>query len=162
MSTNLRYEQWVKQNFGPNLGRLRVYTKPASYNITCYVEDQNGDLPSSLKDALEAWFEENRLATMRYEIKPFNATIDDGIPPRKELPVIVEYLALNGQITVAGVEASLLKAFPYLNTVQILENQPSLGHITLIPGNPISEKQAYEIALFSPEFMPPGIVVHIN
>ncbi|MDF9413004.1 hypothetical protein E1B06_15065 [Brevibacillus laterosporus] len=162
MSTNLRYEHFIKQTFGPNLGRIRTYTKPTSYTMTCYIEDRHGELTPQLKEELESWLENNRLATMRYEVKPFSAIVDDNIPARTELPVFIENLALNAQISVAGVKSSLQIAFPYLGSFELLENVPSQGHITIKTATPITDEQEKEITLYSPEFMPPGIVVHVN
>jgi hypothetical protein len=161
LGTLLRYEKWIKQHFGPNLGRLRVYSFPASFTISCYVEDHKGDLPAELKSQIESWLEKNRLAGWRSEVKPFVETTVDGVPPRTELPVIIEHLALNAEITVAGVHSSIQQAFPQLGNFQLQENVPGHGHITIIPSNPITPEEAAQVTLYAAEFMPPGVKIHI-
>jgi hypothetical protein len=151
MGTKLQYEQMLKSQF-PDLYCLQV-SSSGDYLVTVYACDDSWGLPSNLKDQMDNYLKTKGAASFRFNVKPFFDLKADNIPLNITLPIVIERLALAGNISFAGIQAALGSTFKDLDP-NILDVKGNEISVRLKPNHPMNDIQIEVIKRYLSEIMP--------
>ncbi|OME58232.1 hypothetical protein BSK59_08600 [Paenibacillus odorifer] len=158
MGTRLRYEKMIKEAF-PSIHRVRVHSS-GTFTVTVYAEDEYHNLSQKMITDLTIFLNEEGQAHLIHQIKPFNATLSDGVIEIDDPPEHIQVIALNGGLNQRGLVDALNAAFPFLH-LQLAELHKGTLKIWIPSGTILSSAERTLLEQYLAEITPLGITVEI-
>lgn len=112
--TRLFYEKMLADEF-PDLLWVRVCTS-APFIVTVYACDANMELSDPITQKIKLFLTRNGLASCVHNVKHYFELQNDEAFPIGQIPDCLRNVALEGNVSVAGVRAAVEKVFPLVDS----------------------------------------------